>query len=61
MWLRGYSLLHSAAQMLLNCVKLGCTIDCEAQWTKTELQAVEKEPHISALLSDAVAQLQAET
>ena len=62
MWPRGDALLHSAAPMLLEYAQSGCPVDCGRQWSKDELQAaVEKGPHISALLPDAAAQLRSET
>jgi len=58
---QGLALEHPAADVLLDYAMGGCPVNAGRQWTKAEIQAaVDRGPHVSALVPDAMAQLQAE-
>ena len=57
----GLALHHPAAELLLEYAMKGCPAQTGKQWTRDELQsAIDKGPHVSALVPDAMRQLQLE-
>ena len=55
---RGLALHHPAATTLLEYATAGCPVNTGNTWTTQEMQAaIERGPHVSALLPEAMAQL----
>ena len=58
---RGRARRHPAGNLLLQYAKVGCPVSVGKNWTVKEMQAaVDKGPHTSALVADAIAQIQIE-
>lgn len=58
---RGLALEHPAAGVLLDYAMGGCPVQAGRQWTQHELEAaIARGPHVSALVPEAMEQLQQE-
>ena len=58
---RWRAMQHPAAPLLLEYARVGCPVDVGRDWTLEELEAaVARGPHVSALVPDAIEQIQLE-